>query len=95
MTGGHWNRAGRRSGGARPFVIDVAPEYTCAKCGTETAFGLLEQRVTYIAGQSVRMRCCPKGCGVLLGLFDGRWISPYDLPVADAQRPHTPEPKER
>ena len=32
--GGHWNRAGRRSGGNRPTEILVAPAITCAECDT-------------------------------------------------------------
>ena len=85
--GGFWNRAGRRSGGARPFEIAVVPEYTCARCHVTTAFGLLEPRLLHFGGQSVRAKCCPSGCGVILVQHDdGRWMAPADLTRGHGER---------
>ena len=64
-NGGFWNRAGRRSGGARPLEIVMPFGVTCTTCGTTTPYGLLERRLIQLDGQTVEVDCCPKGCGIL------------------------------
>lgn len=74
---GHWNRAGRRSGGNRPVEIAVPRVVSCS-CGTTTAFGLLPHR---LLGGEVEVKTCPSCEGVLFALVDGAWVT------ADATAP--------
>jgi hypothetical protein len=73
-NGGHWNRAGRLSGGARPLDITPSPEVSCS-CGTVTAFGLLPEYAT----DGVANKRCPGCSGVLFVRIDGRWASANEL----------------
>lgn len=76
--GGHWNRAGRRSGGAPARRLDVVVPETCA-CGAELYPGLLEQRVIRDgAGERHEIRLCPGCHGVVMS--DGQWLAPREEP---------------
>jgi hypothetical protein len=65
-NGGHWNRAGRRSGGARPVEIVMPFELMCAKCKATWAIGEMPQsRMEIEPGRVATICWCPNGCGVL------------------------------
>jgi len=69
--GGFWNRAARRSGGARPQPLDIVVPETCA-CGAELYPALLERRLIHIEGEQHEIRLCPRCQGVVMS--DDQWL---------------------
>ena len=66
-NGGSWNRAGRRSGGARPALYGGGVELWC-KCGSKLEAGLLEQRRV----GDLRVKIC-SGCDGVVWV-EGLWL---------------------
>jgi len=81
--GGFWNRAGRRSGGSRPHLLDIVVPETCT-CGAELYPGLLERRLVRVAGETHELRLCPSCKYVVMD--NGRWLTA--APSRGSAAPH-------